>query len=434
MRNRSLTTVFAIGAVTVALVASGCSSPDDDTTETSSTASAFADVVVPEAFTSLTMTAIGDPTFPFLGTDQRYHVAYDLQLTNASPVPATLDRVDVVDGTEPDNVIATFAGAALVDPTCSYGNCNRLQNVPNGVVDTAVIPPRTSRILFLDYTFDSLDDVPKAVLHHVYGTGANSPASREPAPIDYVITPIDISASTPRVISPPLRGDNWIALNGCCEPGFPHRGSALPVDGKLNNSQRFAIDWKRTDDEGAFYVGDRTQNTSYVDYGSDIHAVADATVISVLDDVAANAPGTLPAQDPVLAARLTALNVDGNHIVLDLGDGVYAMYAHLIEGSLLVKPGDRVTDGQVIAKLGNTGNANASHLHFQLMNGPTLLGSDGLPYVFDEFDYAGQVPVQAIMDADDYLTGNFLQDKLPTAQKRTDELPMNLAIVNFPES
>lgn len=92
------------------------------------------------------------------------------------------------------------------------------------------------------------------------------------------------------------------------------------------------------------------------------------------------------------------------------------------------------TDQRYIAKLGNTGNANASHLHFQLMNGPTLLGSDGLPYVFDEFDYAEQVPVQAIMDADDYLTGNFLQDSLPAVQKRTNELPLNLAIVNFPES
>jgi hypothetical protein len=417
----------------LALVVTSCSS-DDDTAAAPSTTSALTDVVVPESFTSVTMTQIGDPTFPFLGTDQRYHIVYDLQLTNASPVPATIDRVDVVDGADPAKVITSFSGAALVDPNCSYGNCNRLQTVPAGAVDSPVIPPRESRVLMLDFAFDSRDAVPKAVLHHLYGTGANSPASRGPVPIDYVATPIDTSAGTPRVISPPLRGNNWIALNGCCEPGFPHRTSMLPTDGKLNNFQRFAIDWKRTNDAGAFYQGDKTQNSSYVDYGTEIHAVADATVVSVLDNVQENAPGVLPAQDPVLAAKLTALNVDGNHIILDLGGGVYAMYAHLIEGSLLVKPGDKVTDGQVIAKLGNTGNANASHLHFQLMNGPHVLGADGLPYVFDEFEYAGQVPVQAIMDADDYLTGTFLQDKLPDTQTRTDELPMNLAIVNFPES
>lgn len=431
MSRRSIAAVNAAMAVT--LVLGGCAGGDDPGPAPTTTA-AFDDVVVPEAFTSVTMTQIGDPTFPFLGTDGKYHVAYDLQLTNASPVPATIDGVDVVDGTEPEKVVATFGGTALVDPNCTYGNCNRLQNVPNGLLDTAVIPPRESRVLFLDYVFDNQDDVPKAVLHHLHGTGANSPGSRAPAPIDYLITPVDLSAGTPRIISPPVRGNNWIALNGCCEPGFPHRGSTLPVDGKLNNSERFAIDWKRTDEAGEFYVGDKTQNTSYVDYGTEIHAVADATVVSVLDNVAANAPGILPAQDPVLAAKLTALNVDGNHIVLDLGDGVYAMYAHLIEGSLLVKPGDKVKDGQVIAKLGNTGNANASHLHFQLMNGPTLLGADGLPYVFDEFDYAGQVPVETITAADDYLSGDFLQEKLPEPAARTDQLPLNLAIVNFPEN
>ena len=68
----------------------------------------------------------------------------------------------------------------------------------------------------------------------------------------------------------------------------------------------------------------------------------------------------------------------------------------------------------MIAKLGNTGNANASHMHFHLMNGPSVLGSDGLPYVIDRFSYAGQVAPQALIDADDYLSGQFLQNRLPT--------------------
>ncbi len=83
--------------------------------------------------------------------------------------------------------------------------------------------------------------------------------------------------------------------------------------------------------------------------------------------------------------------VDGNHIVQDIGGGVWAFYAHLQKGTLLVKPGDKVKKGQVIAKLGNTGNSNASHMHFQLMNGPSVLGSDGVPYVIDRFSYDGQV-------------------------------------------
>jgi murein DD-endopeptidase MepM/ murein hydrolase activator NlpD len=134
----------------------------------------------------------------------------------------------------------------------------------------------------------------------------------------------------------------------------------------------------------------------------------------------------------VLAPKITVENVDGNHIVQDIGGGAYAFYAHLQKGSLLVQPGAKVTKGQMIAKLGNTGNANASHLHFHLMNGPSVLGSDGLPYVIDRFAYDGQVAPQTIIDADDYLTGQFLQGRLPNPEPRTEQLPSALAIVNFP--
>ncbi|MGA3253743.1 MAG: M23 family metallopeptidase, partial [Mycobacterium sp.] len=236
-----------------------------------------------------------------------------------------------------------------------------------------------------------------------------------------------------RVISPPLHGSNWVALNGCCDPGWPHRDAILSANMKLNNSQRFAIDWKRTDDQGNFYTGDQTKNESYVDYGSPVYAVADGTVTSTLDDMDANVPGILPASDPVLAPKLTVENIDGNHVILDIGDGVYAMYAHFIKGSLLVKPGDKVKKGQQIAQLGNTGNSNAPHLHFQLMNGPSLLDADGLPYVFDTFGYQGQVDPAAIWNADNYLSGSYFgPGRLETAQPRRNQLPGLLALANFP--
>jgi murein DD-endopeptidase MepM/ murein hydrolase activator NlpD len=60
----------------------------------------------------------------------------------------------------------------------------------------------------------------------------------------------------------------------------------------------------------------------------------------------------------------------------DRGGGVWAMYAHLIKGSLLVTPGDKVKKGQKIAELGNTGKSSGPHLHFQLMDNPALLQAD----------------------------------------------------------
>jgi hypothetical protein len=288
-------------------------------------------------------------------------------------------------------------------------------------------------VLFVDFAFDSLQAAPKFVMHHLYFNGASSPVTSSPIPVDYTVTPYEISAPGPIVIGPPLKGKNWIALNGCCEPGWPHRSTPLPLNGNLMGGQLFAIDWKQTNDQGAFYTGDKTKNESYVDYGSEVIAVADGTVTATLDGQEANAPGVLPADDPVLGPQLTVENVDGNHVVIDIGSGAYAFYAHLIKGSVVVKEGDKVRKGQVLAKLGNTGNANASHLHFHLMNGPSVLGSSGIPYVIDAFDYQGQISAQQLADADDYLTGNFFgPGRLAAPESRKDQLPMAWSIVNFP--
>lgn len=396
---------------------------------------ALVGVTVPDAFTALTVEPISQPTFPFPGSDHKSHLAFDVQVTNATLVSARLDRVDVVDAQDPTKVLASFSGKQLVDPACNYGDCNRLRLLPAAPAPDFAIAAQASRSLLIDFTLDTLAQFPKAVMLRLHGVGAASPAAKDPVPIDILGAPFDISAGTPRVISPPLRGNNWVALNGCCAPGWAHRDAILPANMKLNNSQRFAIDWKRTNDQGEFYTGDKTHNESYVDYGSPVYAVADGTVTSTLDNVDANAPGILPAADPVLAAKLTVENIDGNHIILDIGGGVYAMYAHFIKGSLLVKPGDKVKKGQEIAKLGNTGNSNAPHLHFQLMNGPSLLEADGVPYALDNFAYQGRVARASMWNADNYLSGSFFgPDRLPTAQPRANELPLLLAIVNFPPS
>ena len=390
-------------------------------------------ITVKDAFTAVLVQVAGPPTFPFVGSDGKFHVAYNVVLQNASRVPATIRRLEVVDATDPTKVVASFADKQLVDPACGFGDCNRLRGLPSAPVQDAVIPPQEARVLFADFAFDSLQAAPRFVMHHLYFNGASSPVTSSPVPVDYTVTPYEISAPGPIVIGPPLKGKNWIALNGGCEPGWPHRSTPLPLNGNLMGGQLFAIDWKQTNDQGAFYTGDKTKNESYVDYGSEVIAVADGTATATLDGQEANAPGVLPADDPVLGPKLTVENVDGNHVVLDIGSGAYAFYAHLIKGSLLVKEGDKVRKGQVLAKLGNTGNANASHLHFHVMNGPSVLGSSGIPYVLDAFESQGQISAQQLADADDYLTGNFFgPGRLAAPESRKDQLPMAWSIVNFP--
>jgi murein DD-endopeptidase MepM/ murein hydrolase activator NlpD len=75
----------------------------------------------------------------------------------------------------------------------------------------------------------------------------------------------------------------------------------------------------------------------------------------------------------------------GNHLVLDLGGGVYAALAHLRRGSVRVRPGDRVAAGQPLAECGNSGNSSEPHLHFQLMDHPSVLLAAGLPLRFARY-------------------------------------------------
>ena len=110
-------------------------------------------------------------------------------------------------------------------------------------------------------------------------------------------------------------------------------------------------------------------------------AVADASVVAVIDGLPDQPPGKMPSGIAIEEA-------DGNSIVLDLGGGCYALYAHLRARSIAVKPGDRVKRGQTIAHVGNSGNTLAPHLHFHVMDTPPL-ASNGLPYAIDAFQVTG---------------------------------------------
>ena len=91
----------------------------------------------------------------------------------------------------------------------------------------------------------------------------------------------------------------------------------------------------------------------------------------------------------------------------------------LQKGSVTVKPGSKVKRGQVIGKLGNTGNTSAPHLHFHIMTGPSVLGSDGVPYVIGRFSFADQVSVDQF-NATTTLTGFWGQGRLNQPSPRTD--------------
>ena len=138
-------------------------------------------------------------------------------------------------------------------------------------------------------------------------------------------------------------------------------------------------------------------------------------MVEVKDGIPENVPNENPA------VPINFETVAGNHVNLDLGGGVYAMYAHFQPGSIRVKVGDHVAPGQVIGLVGNTGNSSEPHLHFQLMNHNSPLASEGLPYTFANFYVAGMM----VGDPPDFK----LQHTAPVAHH--GEIPMENQIVNF---
>lgn len=74
----------------------------------------------------------------------------------------------------------------------------------------------------------------------------------------------------------------------------------------------------------------------------------------------------------------------GNYVILKCGD-IFPLYAHLQNGSVLVRPGDTVRSGDVLGKVGNSGASLQPHLHFQVMDTPDPfpLFKNLVPFVLD---------------------------------------------------
>ena len=145
---------------------------------------------------------------------------------------------------------------------------------------------------------------------------------------------------------------------------------------------------------------------------------------TVIDGLAEQTPGIFPAD-------ITLQEADGNAVIIDIGDGLYANYAHMQPGSLRVAVGDKVRKGDVLGLVGNTGNSLAPHLHLHIMDGSSFLAAEGVPYVVDSFTITGQ-----IASTDDFNTAEAdgtpavtLPGLSPT--EHTDQYPLDQSIITF---
>ena len=116
--------------------------------------------------------------------------------------------------------------------------------------------------------------------------------------------------------------------------------------------------------------------------------------------------------------------VGGNHVILNIGGGTFAFYAHLQPGSLKVKAGDKVRRGQVIGLVGNSGNSTEPHLHFHVGDANSPLGCEGLPYALDTFEVQGRIGAPGAKFT--------AWTPLPAPEARKKEMPLANVVVRFP--
>ncbi|MEV7867132.1 M23 family metallopeptidase [Streptomyces sp. NPDC088124] len=203
-------------------------------------------------------------------------------------------------------------------------------------------------------------------------------------------------------VDPPVRG-GWQALNSpadkvpshgtygygqayaidiVAEPGpeadtpSPQAGTPGPASTPPPSRPAFAWLWPVA-----------RRNEDFPAFGAPLFAVADAMVVHASDGQRDHlSRNSLAGLVYLMLFESTVREIAGvhrifgNHVILDLGNGTYAAYAHLRRGSLEVGVGDRVSAGQTLARCGNSGNSSEPHLHFQLMDHPDLNSARGIPF------------------------------------------------------
>jgi Peptidase family M23 len=236
----------------------------------------------------------------------------------------------------------------------------------------------------------------------------------------YEFAPTKVTNREAVVLASPLRGPNWVVGNGCCSNFNAHRGSVLPVNGAPHVAERFAIDFIQIDPMGRLFEGSKNPLSNYSYFGDEIHSVAAGKVVGVVDGMPDIEAGSLPAS-------ITAPEAGGNHVVVDIGHGRYAFYAHMQPGSVRVKVGQKVKVGQTLGLLGNSGNTDAPHLHFHVMDSPHPLLANGLPYRFANFTVDGEVTNIGEMQ-DGAVAKVVASENGP----RRAELPLDNQVISFP--
>lgn len=357
---------------------------------------------------------------PVAASDGRSHLAYELHLSNFYRATGALrtTRLDVyADGAR--TPLAHFEGEALQRLSAAAADAPASsRHAPPGVA----IEGGQRAVLFVWLDLPQAAAAPKTLRHRIEFVDSHGARTW----IDGA--PVAVSVTPPVVLGPPLAGGQWLAYEGPSNSQSHHWGSVVAANGEATIPQRYALDLIGLDRHG-HAVRDgagapaKTRHADWIGYGAPVLAVADGVVRAARDGQAESAPLS-PQSEP---AALSADDLYGNYVILEIAPRVYVHYAHLQRGSVAAKAGERVRRGQAIGRLGQSGNSGGPHLHLHVSNATTFEQSEGLPFVFERFRWFGQRSIGEALAAGSGSDPDLAADPRP----RNAQMPLDNDVIGF---
>jgi murein DD-endopeptidase MepM/ murein hydrolase activator NlpD len=223
-----------------------------------------------------------------------------------------------------------------------------------------------------------------------------------------VQTPAGTSEMTLPVSIEPSRTAFVLPLQGTWHDGA---GPSLHTHHRWVVPQEFAHDFTRIGANGLAYRTEGTRLSDYYAYDQPVLAAATGQISAVVNDEPEDATLLQRAGEPmeIYLQRIVerqnaqlmrgARGISGNHVLIKHGEE-YSLYAHLKPGSVKVKVGDRVSQGQQIASVGSSGSSTEPHLHFHVCDAQDVLLCAGIPARFEDVEIYGALQPRQLQSGD----------------------------------
>ncbi|MBC8085875.1 MAG: M23 family metallopeptidase [Phycisphaerae bacterium] len=340
----------------------------------------------------------------------RWQMVYEVRLVNFGAESMVLSQLDVLDST--GAVVGSWKDAQLAQRILKIGNT--APRTPQNLLEVLQLAPGQVNVAFLLVALQPGRMTPSTIHHRVI--------TRTSGVTDTTMSRlVTTSASTVIRTVAPVAPGTWVALRGPSNSSG-HRLSFVAQGGQSAIPQRYAVDWAMLGEDGRLFRGDSAKLENWYGYGTPVTAIARGRVVWVRDGMSERAPFGYSAP-----AQIEAADAVGNCIIVDLGGGQFATFAHLKPGSVRVKAGDQLSAGQVIGEVGNSGNSLAPHLHFHISNAPGVLAGEGLPFALETFELVGRVSSSAALLAGVPWVPNAAQP----SRTVINETPLENMVVRF---